>query len=138
SVLAVGIGKFSAADERNAQGLKVIGSHVIELGQGAAIAGSFILALGKHSAAKATTQGEIGCNGRGLDTWNRPGTIYSRAKILLSPAFLVMQSSQIESKNKEFLGLEARIDALRALHAANEQTRADKRDKCQGNFGYDQ
>ena len=56
----------------------------------------------------------------------------------MGSSFLVMQSAQIEGKNEELLRLEARVDALRALHAANEQARANEGDKGQGNFRYDQ
>src|SRR5215467_9374335 len=137
-VLAICVGKFTTANQGNAQGLKEIGCDVIELSQGATVAGSFILALGEHSAAKSTTQGEIGRDGRGVDTRNRLGTFDGGAKILLGSSFLVMQSTQIESEYEELFCLEPRIYALRVLHAADEQARTDERDKCQCNFRYDQ
>src|SRR5260370_651786 len=113
-------------DERYAERFKKVGSDVVELRQRSAITGGFVLALRENGARKSPTgqRRGIGDGGR-LYAGRSLGALDGGAEELLAAPLVVMQGAEIEIEHKQFGGFEAGINALRVLHAANEEARAD-------------
>src|SRR5712672_197619 len=131
---AVGVIKFAARDERNAESLKECWGYVIHLGQSPAETGGFILTLRENRARKRRNQWRSVGNGSGFHTGRGFGALDGSAQKLLAVPFGVMHSAEIKGKQEEIGGFETGINALGVLHAANEKPGADERDKSQRNF----
>src|SRR5882757_9389681 len=104
---AVGVIKFAARDERNAESLKKCRRYIIHLGQSPAETGGFVLTLGKNCARKRRNQwGSIG-NGSGFHAGSGFGSFDGSAEKLLTVSFVVMQRAEIKREHEESCGFEA-------------------------------
>src|SRR6267154_1436744 len=131
---AVGVIKFAARDERNAESLKECWGYVIHLGQSPAETGGFILTLRENRARKRRNQWRSVGNRSGFHARRGFGPFDGSAEKLLAVSFVVMQSAEIKREHEEFRGFEAGINALRILHAANEKPSAHECHQSQRNF----
>src|SRR5712672_2348855 len=104
---AVGVIKFAASDERNAESLKECWGYVIHLAQSTAETGGFILTLRENRARKRGNQwGSVG-NRSGFHAGRCFGELDGSAEKLLTVAFVVMQRAEIKGEHEEIRGFEA-------------------------------
>ena len=138
SFFAVVVGESVALQDGNAKRVEIIWRDGIDGGQGTAIAGRFVLALGKNRASESATHRKVRGDRRGLHSGSGTGALHDAAIELLRLAFGIVQRAEINGHHEEFFGLEARINFLRVLLAANEQPRAHQRNQCERGFDDDE
>ncbi len=110
------------------------GCHVVKADEGAAIIGVGLFAFAKNGAREAAAEHTVRGHGSAQDSGNSFGAFDGVAEKLLAVIGVITQGAKVEIHLQKILRLEAGIEFLGILHAAQKQSRADERHKSQSNF----